>query len=178
MLQKRQCASPFRSNCARDSGLQQKRHRRGCCEEVLQGDNDGNLMGFATIRLSPLMLQIAHMNLVNLRLTKIRQLPRMLARNAIRGYRYLLSPLLGWHCRHLPTCSDYADQAIGRFGLWVGGWMTLARILRCHPFGTSGLDFVPPSLRANARWWAPWRYGQWRGTRAALPAANVEAHEG
>ena len=56
---------------------------------------------------------------------------------------YTLSPLIGFHCRHLPTCSDYADQALDRFGLWAGGWMTLARLLRCQPWGTSGLDFVP-----------------------------------
>lgn len=47
--------------------------------------------------------------------------------------------------------------------------MTLARILRCHPFGTSGLDFVPQTLPHNVRWWTPWRYGRWRGT-------NTEPH--
>jgi putative component of membrane protein insertase Oxa1/YidC/SpoIIIJ protein YidD len=41
--------------------------------------------------------------------------------------------------------------------------MALARILRCHPFGTDGLDFVPTALPARARWWTPWRYGRWRG---------------
>jgi putative component of membrane protein insertase Oxa1/YidC/SpoIIIJ protein YidD len=40
--------------------------------------------------------------------------------------------------------------------------MTLARLLRCHPFGTSGLDFVPTASPANARWFLPWRYGRWR----------------
>ena len=68
------------------------------------------------------------------------------------------------NCRHLPTCSDYGDQAIERFGLWAGGWMTLARLLRCHPWGTSGLDFVPEQLPGTARWYLPWRYGRWRGT--------------
>src|SRR5438876_8722372 len=38
--------------------------------------------------------------------------------------------------------SQYSEEAIDRFGLWAGGWMTLARLLRCHPYGTSGLDFV------------------------------------
>jgi putative membrane protein insertion efficiency factor len=80
----------------------------------------------------------------------------------ITAYRLMLSPLIGYHCRHLPTCSQYADEAIERHGLWAGGWMTLARLLRCHPFGTSGLDFVPPALPANARWYLPWRYGRWR----------------
>jgi putative membrane protein insertion efficiency factor len=90
------------------------------------------------------------------------------ARAALVAYRYTLSPLIGFHCRHLPTCSAYADEAIDRFGLWRGGWMTLARLLRCHPWGTSGLDFVPTTLPAHGRWYMPWRYGRWRGTNAAV----------
>ena len=76
-----------------------------------------------------------------------RRAPRLAGRGLIKAYRYTLSPLVGFHCRHLPTCSDYADQAIERFGLWAGGWMTLARLLRCQPWGTSGLDFVPDACR-------------------------------
>ena len=76
----------------------------------------------------------------------------------VKVYRYTLSPLVGFNCRHLPTCSDYADQAIERFGLWAGGWMTLARLLRCQPWGTHGLDFVPDALPQKARWYMPWRY--------------------
>ncbi len=93
-----------------------------------------------------------------------RHTPRQAGRGLVRLYRYTFSALVGFHCRHLPTCSAYADEAIGRFGLWAGGWMTLARILRCHPFGTSGLDFVPQAPPAGARWYLPWRYGRWRGT--------------
>jgi hypothetical protein len=89
-------------------------------------------------------------------------LPRRFGRGLIKIYRYTLSPFIGWRCRHLPTCSEYGDEAIARFGLWAGGWMTLARLLRCHPFGTSGLDFVPEKLKPNARWYLPWRYGVWR----------------
>src|SRR6478609_7914482 len=70
--------------------------------------------------------------------------------------------------RHLPPCSAYADEAIGRFGLWAGGWMTLARLCRCHPFGTSGLDFVPAAVPDRARWYLPWRFGRWRGTNCAV----------
>lgn len=92
------------------------------------------------------------------------RLPRLAGRGLIKVYRYTLSPLIGFHCRHLPTCSEYGDEAIGRFGLWAGGWMTLARLLRCHPFGTSGLDFVPAALPEKARWYMPWRYGLWRRT--------------
>jgi putative membrane protein insertion efficiency factor len=90
--------------------------------------------------------------------------PRRAARGLVMVYRYTLSPQVGLHCRHLPTCSAYADEALDRFGLWAGGWMTLARLLRCHPFGTSGLDVVPGAPPSGARWYAPWRYARWRGT--------------
>jgi uncharacterized protein len=93
-----------------------------------------------------------------------------LARSLIAAYRLTLSPLIGNTCRHLPTCSQYADEAIARHGLWAGGWMTLARLLRCQPFGTSGLDFVALMLPANTRWYLPWRYGRWR-------SANDRPHE-
>ena len=93
------------------------------------------------------------------------------ARGLISAYRYTFSALVGAHCRHLPTCSAYADEAIGRFGLWAGGWMTLARLCRCHPFGSAGLDVVPTGLPANSRWYLPWRYARWRGTHA--PAGTI-----
>ena len=89
--------------------------------------------------------------------------PRQAGRALIAAYRYTLSPLIGMDCRHLPTCSQYGDEALDRFGLWAGGWMTLGRLCRCHPYGTSGLDFVPKALPARAHWFAPWRYARWRG---------------
>ena len=94
------------------------------------------------------------------------RLPRNAGRSLIWLYRHTLSPLVGYNCRHLPTCSVYADEAIERFGLWGGGWMTLARLLRCHPFGTSGIDNVPAEPPPGARWYLPWRYGRWRGVNA------------
>jgi putative membrane protein insertion efficiency factor len=102
--------------------------------------------------------------------------PRAFGRVLIKVYRLTLSPLIGFHCRHLPTCSEYGDEALARHGLWAGGWMTLARLLRCHPFGTSGLDFVPRELPERARWYLPWRYGRWRGTNT-LPAATPVSHD-
>jgi hypothetical protein len=102
-------------------------------------------------------------------LSVVRRAPRHGARGLVKVYRYALSPLVGFHCRHLPTCSAYADEAFDRFGLWAGGWMTLARLCRCQPWGTSGLDLVPDSLSRDARWYAPWRYARWRGTRDANP---------
>jgi uncharacterized protein len=91
------------------------------------------------------------------------------ARAVVKAYRLTLSPLIGYHCRHLPTCSQYADEAIARHGFWAGGWMTLARLLRCHPFGTFGLDFVASTPPPGARWYLPWRYGRWRGTNTTPP---------
>src|ERR1039458_10803665 len=83
------------------------------------------------------------------------RLPRLAGRALVTVYRYTLAPLIGPRCRHLPSCSEYADEALTRFGLWAGGWMALSRILRCQPFGTHGLDFVPADLPAGARWWVP-----------------------
>ncbi|MEZ5774408.1 MAG: membrane protein insertion efficiency factor YidD [Hyphomicrobiaceae bacterium] len=77
-------------------------------------------------------------------------------------YRYTLSGLAGRQCRHLPTCSDYALQAIDRHGAWAGGWLAVSRICRCNPWGTSGFDPVP-RMTPLAPWWAPWRLGRWRG---------------
>ena len=96
-----------------------------------------------------------------------RYAPRRMARGLIMIYRCTFSLLVGMHCRHLPTCSDYADEAIARFGLWAGGWITLARLCRCHPAGTRGLDLVPRTLPADGRWYLPWRYGWWRRTNPA-----------
>jgi uncharacterized protein len=101
-------------------------------------------------------------------LDPLRRAPRRVARGLVALYRHTLSPLVGFHCRHLPTCSAYGDEAIERFGLWAGGWMTLARLCRCNPWGSSGLDLVPKSLPESARWYLPWRYGRWRGTLGSL----------
>lgn len=77
--------------------------------------------------------------------------------------------LVGRHCRHWPSCSAYTDEAILRFGLWRGGWAGFARICRCSPWGTSGVDIVCEALPPDARWYRPWSYGRWRGTN--VPAA-------
>lgn len=98
-------------------------------------------------------------------------LPALAARAVIRLYRYTLSSLAGRTCRHLPTCSEYTETAIARFGLWRGGWMGLARLWRCRPFGSSGFDPVPDSLPDMARWYRPWRYGRWRSDLSAVHGA-------
>lgn len=61
----------------------------------------------------------------------------------IRAYQYLLSPWVGGACRYTPTCSAYAADAIRRFGPLRGGWLTVKRLARCHPWGSAGYDPVP-----------------------------------
>ena len=68
---------------------------------------------------------------------------RTIALLLIRAWQHLLAPAFGGGCRHLPSCSHYAYEAIERHGLARGGWLALRRLARCHPFGTHGVDPVP-----------------------------------
>ncbi|OKS87228.1 membrane protein insertion efficiency factor YidD [Mucilaginibacter polytrichastri] len=61
----------------------------------------------------------------------------------IKLYQYLLSPILGASCRYTPTCSQYGIEAVKKHGAFKGGWLTLKRIGRCHPWGGHGHDPVP-----------------------------------
>ena len=61
----------------------------------------------------------------------------------IRTYQYGISPLIPPHCRHTPSCSEYAVTALQQHGLLRGGSLALGRLFRCHPWGTSGYDPVP-----------------------------------
>lgn len=67
---------------------------------------------------------------------------------ALRGYKRFVSPLLGPRCRFVPSCSEYAMQAIARYGALRGGWLALRRLARCHPLHPGGLDPVPERAAA------------------------------
>jgi putative membrane protein insertion efficiency factor len=61
----------------------------------------------------------------------------------IRGYQLAISPLLPASCRFHPSCSAYGIEAIEKYGALKGGWLTLRRLARCHPFHAGGFDPVP-----------------------------------
>lgn len=78
---------------------------------------------------------------------------------AIRGYQLSLSYFLGRRCRHLPTCSSYTMEAIARHGAWAGFWLGFFRITRCNPWGSSGYDPVPESVKPAGL--MVWRYASY-----------------
>jgi putative membrane protein insertion efficiency factor len=61
----------------------------------------------------------------------------------IKVYQFTLSPFLGKQCRFVPTCSQYGIEAIKKHGALKGSWLTIKRIVRCNPWGSSGYDPVP-----------------------------------
>ena len=69
----------------------------------------------------------------------------------ITAYHLLISPWLGSRCRYVPTCSDYAIQALDQHGLSRGLWLAAKRISRCHPWGGEGHDPVPPKSSENTK---------------------------
>lgn len=73
-----------------------------------------------------------------------RSTPKQLVILPIKAYQRWLSPLLGNNCRFSPTCSNYAIEAINRFGVIKGCWLATKRILKCHPLNAGGEDPVPP----------------------------------
>ena len=72
-----------------------------------------------------------------------------LASGLIRGYQLLLRPVLPAACRFEPSCSEYGREALARHGFLRGGWLTLRRIGRCHPFNPGGYD--PPPAASSRR---------------------------
>jgi uncharacterized protein len=72
-------------------------------------------------------------------------------RGALRVYKLTLSPLVGRQCRYLPTCSEYAAEALITHGPWRGAWLAAGRVCRCNPLGGSGYDPPPPKQGRDAR---------------------------
>jgi hypothetical protein len=72
-----------------------------------------------------------------------------LALVALRLYKLLISPMFAGSCRFMPSCSDYAREAIIRFGVLRGSILALKRLARCHPLGSHGFDPVPARGRAS-----------------------------
>jgi uncharacterized protein len=70
------------------------------------------------------------------------RLSKFVVLQLLRGYKWAISPMLPAACRYVPTCSEYAMEAVERYGAVRGGWMGFMRILRCHPFAGSGYDPV------------------------------------
>ena len=80
------------------------------------------------------------------------RLPRMLALMLIRTYQYALSPLLGPRCRFVPSCSEYAVEAIAAHGLLRGLFLSARRLSRCHPWHPGGYDPCPaPSAHSREK---------------------------
>ena len=67
----------------------------------------------------------------------------LVLRALIIAYRYGLAPVLGANCRYEPSCSAYAQEAIGVHGPLEGSWLAIRRIFKCHPWGGAGYDPVP-----------------------------------
>lgn len=76
---------------------------------------------------------------------------RALLIGVVKGYRVLLSPWLGSACRFEPTCSAYSLQALERHGAGAGSYLTLRRLIRCHPWCDGGHDPVPQQLPRSMR---------------------------
>jgi len=70
------------------------------------------------------------------------QLAKLVVLQLLRAYKWAISPLFPPACRYVPTCSEYAMEAIDRYGVLLGGLMSVARLLRCHPFARGGYDPV------------------------------------
>ena len=79
----------------------------------------------------------------------MRQIAQLAVLQLLRAYKWAISPLLPPSCRYVPTCSEYAMEAVERFGALRGGWMAFLRILRCHPFVHGGYDPVLKQAHAH-----------------------------
>jgi uncharacterized protein len=89
----------------------------------------------------------------------VKQIAKIVVLQLLRGYKWAISPLVPPTCRYVPTCSEYAMEAVERYGALRGGLKALWRLLRCHPFVRGGYDPVvkhnSPLLAKYARNGAP-----------------------
>ena len=67
----------------------------------------------------------------------------------IKCYKFLISPLLGQSCRYLPTCSEYSIEALKTYGFFKGLFLSIKRILSCHPWGQGGFDPVKKEMKVK-----------------------------
>ena len=75
---------------------------------------------------------------------------RIVVLSVLRGYKWAISPIFPPACRYVPSCSEYAMEAVERYGVLRGGWMAAMRVLRCHPFVRGGYDPVVKKMETVA----------------------------
>jgi putative membrane protein insertion efficiency factor len=81
----------------------------------------------------------------------MRQLAQLVTLQLLRAYKWIVSPMFAPACRYVPTCSEYAMEAVERYGAGRGGMMALWRLLRCHPFARGGYDPVMEKRLSDER---------------------------
>ena len=104
----------------------------------------------------------------------MRELAKKIVLQLLAAYKWAISPMFPPACRYVPTCSEYAMEAVERYGILRGGMMALARLLRCHPFARGGYDPVvshSPVVPDAARETLPAA-----SLRPGDPAAGTPAH--
>ncbi|HYY10218.1 MAG TPA: membrane protein insertion efficiency factor YidD [Kineosporiaceae bacterium] len=106
--------------------------------------------------------------------------PALAVIGVLRVWQFLVSPVYGPTCRFYPSCTAYAVEALGVHGLLRGGWLTLRRLGRCHPWNPGGVDLVPAKTprRTSHRHTAPSTTGPTAGADAPThtPATSVADH--
>lgn len=109
------------------------------------------------------------------------RLPALAVVGLLRLWQLLVSPVYGQTCRFYPSCTAYAMEAVDRHGLVRGGWLTVRRLARCHPWNPGGVDLVPaprvrPSAEATPTAPATGTAATGGGDTPIIPAAPVADH--
>jgi len=132
-------AGVFQASPPPDEGMGSRRqHQSESAGMQLPGDGGGALAaapaGGAPLELPDRVVTVFQ---------KAMAVPKSLLVFVIRGYQAFVSPLLGRHCRYLPSCSEYAAMSLEEWGVIRGSWLATRRVLRCHPWSATGLDLPP-----------------------------------